>query len=205
MTGIRKRSRWTLLLLGMLLLICGWIGYVWMQILQVNQQAGPQQADVAIVLGAAVWGDRPSPGLRERLDTALQLYREGYVPRIIVSGGLGEGKLLSEAAVMREYLIAQGIPAEAILIEDQATSTYENLLFSKALMEQHGLKTALIVSHTYHLARAIDMAAELGIAAHPVGAASHVLNLPYHTTRETLAYTLWKLSAVWPFDEPVKP
>jgi len=204
MTKIRLAKRWTLLLLGLLLVGGGWFGYVLMQILQVKAEAGPQQADVAIVLGAAVWGDRPSPGLRERLDTALHLYQEGYVPRLIVSGGLGEGKQRSEAAVMREYLIAHGVPDEAILTEDQATSTYENLLYSKALMDQHGLKTALIVSHTYHLARAIDMAAELGITAHPAGAVSHVLNLPYHTTRETLAYTVWKLSTVLPIGELVK-
>ncbi|CAJ1003625.1 MAG: YdcF family protein [Brevibacillus sp.] len=171
-----------------------WAGYVLWRIDQTSRSAAPQKADVAIVLGAAVWGDQPSPGLRERLDLALQLYREGYVPTLIVSGGLGDGKGVTEAQVMRNYLVEQGVPADRILMESEATNTYENLLFSRQIMQQNGLHSALVVSHDYHLARAMDMTRALGISAHPVGTKSNVMYRPYHLVREVLAYTKWRLT-----------
>lgn len=171
-----------------------WSGYVLWRIDQTSRNAAPQKADAAIVLGAAVWGDQPSPGLRERLDLALRLYKEGYVPTLIVTGGLGDGKGVTEALVMRSYLVEQGVPADRILMESEATNTYENLLFSRQVMQQNSLHSALVVSHDYHLARAMDMAQALGISAHPVGVKSNVLYRPYHLAREVLAYTKWRLS-----------
>lgn len=170
-----------------------WSGFVVYRIAQVERSAKPRQADVAIVLGAAVWGEQPSPGLRERLEKALWLYREGYVPYLIVSGGVGPGKPISEAEAMRRWLEEQGIPGERILMEDRARSTYENLAFSRAIMERHGFRTALVVSHGYHLARAVEMARSLGMQVHPVAVETQVLFVPYHTGREVLAYTKWKM------------
>jgi uncharacterized SAM-binding protein YcdF (DUF218 family) len=194
-------SRWKKRFL-LLLIVCFsggliWIGYVLWRIAQVEKQAVPRPADVAIVLGAAVWGEQPSPGLRERLDQALRLYRQGYAPYLIVTGGLGEGKTIDEATVMKRYLLEHGVPAERVLLENKARDTYENLLYSKALMDEHSLHTALIVSHGYHLARAAEMAAALGMEAYPVGVKSRVLMIPYYKTREVLAYTKWHLSRMF--------
>lgn len=198
---IWKKKMWlrkAVLCLAILVGIGGiWFAHVWHRINQTYQQALPVHADVGIVLGAAVWGDGPSPGLRERLDQALWLYREGYVPYLLVSGGLGEAKRVTEAAVMRDYLISHGMPADRILLETNATSTYENLLFSQQVMEQHHMRTALVISHDYHLARAMEMAQSLGMQASPVGVQSHVLFGPYHKTREVLAITYWQLSRFW--------
>ncbi|MGG1657955.1 YdcF family protein [Brevibacillus sp. NRS-1366] len=171
-----------------------WSGYWWYQIDQTIQKAVPRHADVGIVLGAAVWGEGPSPGLRERLDQALSLYQEGYVPYLLVSGGLGEGKKVTEAAVMRDYLTSHGVPSEQILLESFATNTYENLLFSQQVMKEHDLHDALIISHDYHLARAVVMAESLGMTASPVGVESKVLFGPYHRTREVLALTYWQFT-----------
>ncbi|MCK9907436.1 YdcF family protein, partial [Frankia sp. Cpl3] len=66
---------------------------------EVEKAAVPRKADVAIVLGAAVWDGGPSPGLKERLNEALLLYKQQYVPYLIVSGGLGDGKEVDEATV----------------------------------------------------------------------------------------------------------
>jgi uncharacterized SAM-binding protein YcdF (DUF218 family) len=188
------KIRFLPLLIVVLALILIWFGYVLWKISQVEKAAKPRKADVAIVLGAAVWGEQPSPGLRERLNQALTLYRRGYAPYLLVTGGLGEGKKVDEATVMKRYLVEQGVPEERILLENQAHDTYENLQFSKQLMEQHDLRTALIVSHGYHLARALEMAQSLDMTAYPVGVDSHVLLIPYHKTREVLAYTKWHLS-----------
>ncbi|MBO8163722.1 MAG: YdcF family protein [Brevibacillus sp.] len=175
------------------LVLIAWCGYVLYQIEQVEKHAEAHKADVAIVLGAAVWGDRPSPGLRERLDKAYWLFEQGYTPYLLVTGGIGEGTQVSEAEVSRQYLIEKGVPEENILVEDQSTSTYENLRNSLPLMVQHQLQTACIVSHGYHLARALEIAETLNIDAHPVAAPTSTLNILYHKAREVLAYSKWKL------------
>lgn len=197
----RKKPRWLrriLLYLCILIGICGiWSGYVVYRIEKTIQEAVPRHADVGIVLGAAVWGDGPSPGLRERLDQALWLYQNGYVPALLVTGGLGEGKRLTEAAVMQKYLTERGVPAERILLETKATSTYENLLFSQQVMVAHHLRYALVISHDYHLERAMTMAQALGLPASPVGVHSRVLFKPYHEAREVLAITYWHVSRFW--------
>lgn len=174
-----------------------WSGYNWNRIETTIENAIPRPANVGIVLGAAVWGDGPSPGLRERLEQALMLYEEGYVSKLLVTGGLGEGKTITEAAVSKNYLVANGIPEEDILLEAKSTSTYENLLYSQQVMDEHDLRDALIISHDYHLARAMVMADSLGISASPVGTTSHVLFGPYHKGREVLALTHWELSRLW--------
>lgn len=185
-----------------LLISAFWSGFVLYRIDAVERMAKPKKADVAIVLGAAVWENEPSPSLRERLDLALQLYRDEYVPFLLVTGGLGEGKQVEEATVMKKYLMDNGVPEDSIIVENQATSTYENLAFSKKLMEDYSFKSALIVSHNYHLARAMDIATQLQIPASPVGTPSNVLFTPFHKAREVFAYTKWKLSDYLPMEKP---
>lgn len=171
-----------------------WSGYWWYQIDQTIQKAVPRHADVGIVLGAAVWGEGPSPGLRERLELALALYQAGYVPNLLVSGGLGEGKKVTEAAVMRDYLLSKGVPPEHILLESSSTNTYENLLFSQQVMNDHDFHEAVLISHDYHLTRAVVMAESLGMNVSPVGVESKVLFGPYHRAREVLAITYWQFT-----------
>ena len=181
----------------LLLLICGvllaWITYVLYRMRVVERNAAPRRADVAIVLGAAIWGEQPSPGLRERLDMAVWLFEQGYTPYLIVTGGVGKGQSVSEAVVMKRYLVERGVPAEKVLTEDRSTTTYENLRNSIPLLKRHRFATACIVSHGYHLARALNIAAMLQIHAFPVAAPTSALNLYYHTAREVLAYTKWKV------------
>lgn len=196
------KTRMKRLMIFILLFLCLsaiWLGYVLFRISQVEADAAtPRKADVAIVLGAAVWEESPSPGLRERLDRAVILYKEAYTPYLLVTGGLGDGKKIDEATVMQRYLVEKGVPEERIILEKQARSTYQNLLYSHALMQEHSLETALVVSHSYHLARAMEMAESLQLSAYPVGVQSHVLMIPYHKAREVLAYTKWSLSKFLP-------
>ncbi|MGD8188461.1 YdcF family protein [Brevibacillus ginsengisoli] len=194
MLKAKRHNTWirALLLIAVAGLI--WSAYVVQHIWKVAHSAVPHKADVAIVLGAAVWGDQPSPGLKERLNKSLWLYQQKFVPKILVSGGLGNGKPISEAAAMKQYLLAKGVPEEAILIEDQSHDTYQNLLNSKQIMERHQLQTALIVSHEFHLARAVDIARTLQMKADPVLVDSQVLSIPYYYAREVLAYTYWQFN-----------
>ncbi|MED1780557.1 YdcF family protein [Brevibacillus fortis] len=191
---------WRGILIGLeIIVLLGliWSGYNWYRIEQMIAGANARHATVGIVLGAAVWGEGPSPVLRERLEQAVTLYEEGYVSKLLVTGGLGEGKTITEAAVSRNYLVAKGIPEEDILLESKSTSTYENLLYGQQVLEEHDIQDAMIISHDYHLARAMIMADSLGIVASPVGTTSHVLFGPYHKAREVLALTHWELSRLW--------
>lgn len=126
-----------------------------------------RDAEYVIVLGAAVYGEKPSITLEHRLEGAIRYLNENPDTKVVVSGGQGEGEDISEAECMRRYLTENGIDPARILIEDRSTSTKENLAFSKTVIEADGGKTArvAIVSSAYHLYRAEKMAASLGMNA----------------------------------------
>ncbi|MFC5403701.1 YdcF family protein [Cohnella soli] len=177
---------------------CAWCGSLYYVITHYDGNAdvkGAERADTGIVLGATLWDDRPSPGLAERLDLALELYHAGAFSNMIVTGGLDDnGATVTEAEGMKTYLVGKGMPESAIVTEPLARSTYENLLYSRKLMQERGWKTAVIVTHSYHGSRSSNIAKALGYE--PVRVAvtdSSVLKLSYHRTREVLAYTKWLL------------
>ncbi|WP_231983468.1 YdcF family protein [Mycobacterium sp. 852002-51961_SCH5331710] len=125
------------------------------------------QADAAIVLGAAVDGDTPSPVFEERLRHAASLFDSGQVDWIILTGGIGQGDSLPEAEAGRNWLIAEGIPADHLLIETQSRTTRQNLAFAQPLLADHGIHRVLIVSDPLHMRRATRIAADVGLDAHP--------------------------------------
>jgi uncharacterized SAM-binding protein YcdF (DUF218 family) len=110
-------------------------------------------ADLAVVLGNHVAADgTPSVRLQLRLDAALALYRDGRVPRIIVSGGQDPGSP-PEAAVMKAYLVARGV-ADADVTEDRGgINTFETARFVADHVQRHGLRSVVAVSQYYHLTR----------------------------------------------------
>ena len=158
-----------------------------------KSEAELRHADVGIVLGASLWNDRPSPALAERLDYAMKLYRDGLFDRFLVTGGLDRGGVkLTEAEGMRDYLLARGVPPDAIVLENKARSTYENLRFSRDIMKENGWRTAVIVTHRFHGSRSADIARTLGYDPVQVSVTeSKVMNLVYYRAREVLAYTKW--------------
>ncbi len=123
--------------------------------------------DAAIVLGAGIFGDEPSPVFRERLNHGIFLYQNGYVTTLILTGGVGDGAAESEAAVAKRYVMSQGVPEDAILIEEQSRITEQNLMYAKELMDEKALATAIIVSDPLHMKRAMLMAKDFGITAYP--------------------------------------
>lgn len=122
-------------------------------------------ADVAIVLGAAISDGEVSPVYRERINHAITLYEEGTVDFIILTGGFGEGSYKSDSQVAKEYALSQDVPEERILIEEKSTITEENLEFSKEIMTENNLETAIIVSDPLHMKRAMLMAEDYNINA----------------------------------------
>lgn len=123
-----------------------------------------------LVLGCRVYGERASRSLRERLDAAVVYLEENPNSVCIVSGGKGAGETISEAECMYRYLIKKGIDADRLRKEDRSTSTRENLLFSKEILEAEGLGTEIaIATSEYHEYRAGRVARSLGFS---VGAVS---------------------------------
>lgn len=88
-----------------------------------------------IVLGAQVRGKKITDSLRRRLDTAVCYLKKNKETKVIVSGGQGAGEEITEAEAMAEYLIKQGISKDRIRMEDQSTSTRENLRFSRKFLK----------------------------------------------------------------------
>ncbi len=120
---------------------------------------------VIIVLGAAVWrGGEPSPALRRRVSHAVELLQAGQGRMLLMTGGLGTHPP-PEAHVMRQLAMAQGIPDTRILLEDQATSTFQSALRCTRILRQHGWSTALIVTDRYHLPRALLSFRAMGVRA----------------------------------------
>ncbi len=117
--------------------------------------------DCAIVFGTAVHQTEDEqgnitatfagPGIVRRVGTAAELYRQGSIKKVYLTGGRGEGVLKSEAQVMRDVALEQGIAARDITIEDKATSTRENLLLTRPLTL--GCSSIVAISDPYHLAR----------------------------------------------------
>ena len=129
-----------------------------------RDQAAP--ADAIIVLGAAAYDAKPSPVFEERIRHGLDLYRQGYAPKLIFTGGFGgAGARFSESQVARRYALKQEIPARDILIENRSRTTRQNLVEAKQLMDAHGMHRVILVSDPLHMARALRLSRELGIDA----------------------------------------
>ncbi|RKD26008.1 multidrug MFS transporter [Ammoniphilus oxalaticus] len=124
------------------------------------------ETDAAVVLGAAVWGDQPSPVLRERIHHAIWLYENNYVDQIIFTGGKGKGGLAAESEVARDYALKNGVHVDHILVETKSRITEENLSYAYEIAKQKNFKTFAIVSDPLHMKRAMLMANRTGMDAY---------------------------------------
>ena len=114
-----------------------------------------QQPQAVIVLGCRVRGTRPSRMLARRIQAAYDVLEKNPEMIAVVSGGKGSNEEISEAQCMLNELTRMGIPESRILMEDQSTSTSENLRFSKKLLDEKGIgENLLLVTDGYHEMRA---------------------------------------------------
>lgn len=122
-----------------------------------------QQADAAVVLGAAAWGKNPSPVFKERINYGLKLYHDGVVEKLIFTGGTPVQGYPTEAAVAARYAGKQGIKQADMILESQSRDTYENLYNTRELLAGSEMKRLIVISDPHHLARAHFIAADLGM------------------------------------------
>ena len=136
-----------------------------LQVVVASRMDEAAPADAVVVLGTAQYNGRPSSVFRARLDHAIDLYGAGYAPLLITTGGMGRDPNFSEGGVGASYAIARGVPASAILIEDEGLSTWQSMIGVAHLAEANGVERIIVVSDPFHLARSKAMARVLGLEA----------------------------------------
>ena len=143
-------------------LLLGWAAVV----LAVAVQGARDQAataDAIVVLGAAQYNGRPSPVFRARLDHAAALYQRGLAPVVLVTGGVGEGEVLSEANVGRDYLARLGLPGHALIPLPASDDTHASLIQVQRWFEGRDSRRVLLVSDAFHMLRLRIIAGRLGL------------------------------------------
>lgn len=121
------------------------------------------RADAIVVLGAAHYAGRPSPVLKARLDHAVELWRRGVAPRVLLTGGVGAGDVMSEAAASRRYVIKLGVPDSALVLEHDGRTTRESLANAAALLHAQGWRRVMLVSDPPHMLRTAVLARRFGL------------------------------------------
>ncbi len=148
-----------------------------------NDMGGDEEiaCDYVIVLGAGLDGTTPSLTLVDRLERTVDYLNRFPEAVAIVSGGMGDGEDITEAAAMARYLTEHGIDSSRIIKEEMATNTNENLEFSKKIIDERGGGSVAIVSSDYHIFRARRLADSHGISATMLAAKSSlpILRLNY--------------------------
>ena len=142
------------------------VGFTTFRIWEQGQRDERPASDAIVVMGAAQYDGAPSPILAARLDHAIELFQDGVAPRLIVTGGKAEGDRTTEAASGRDYAVAHGVPAEAILSEERSRTTIESIRGVATLMADAGLDRAVFVSDRSHMLRVLQMASDNGIQAY---------------------------------------
>lgn len=160
---------------------------VWMVSAMNNQPDTPKPA---IVLGCRLYGSKASPMLMRRLEAAEEYMKKYPDVVVVVSGGQGSGEDVSEAKVMKDYLVSKGIGEDRILVEDKSINTYENIKFSKTLLEEKSqTDEVVIITDGFHQYRAGFLAKKNGMKAYAVNAKTNPDYVPTYWVREWIGIT----------------
>ena len=129
-----------------------------------NPNQIPQQR-VAIVLGAGIYNDQPSPMLADRISAAVQLYKLGRVKKLLMSGD-NSSEDYDEVTVMQRYAVKLGVPQKDITLDYAGFKTYQSCYRAKEIF---GVKQAVIITQNFHLPRAVYLCNQLGVDAVGLG------------------------------------
>jgi uncharacterized SAM-binding protein YcdF (DUF218 family) len=189
-----KRGVWNALGIAVSALLI-YIAYLAVRIGQQASRDEARPSDVILVLGAAEYRGRPSPVLRARLDHAVALYREQIAPRIMTTGGAGGDPVFTEGSVGRSYLIAQGVPSEAIIVETEGESTVQSVTMAAEILRRMGLNSVVVVSDGYHIFRVKEMLRASGLAVYGSPRkerGSDSLHQQWNCVKQAIGYLLWQ-------------
>lgn len=169
------------------------------QVDHLGRQDSARPSDAIVVLGARVSADgQPGSDLTSRTYHAVDLWQAGYAPYIICTGGF-RNEPLSAAAVCKRFATGLGAPAGQILLADGSSNTFEDAAATAQVMADHGLHTAVLVSHPLHVYRARWLFRRAGIDAvtSPTSTDTGRILLPlraWYAVRETAALILTALN-----------
>lgn len=154
------------------------------QIIENKDNPNLKDVDCIIVLGAGVWGDKPSPMLEDRLLEAISLYENNTSSKIIMSGDHGREEY-DEVNTMKNFAIQKGVPSENIFMDHAGFSSYESIYRAKEIF---GAKKVVIVTQKYHLYRALYIANRLDLESYGVASNPRIYGgETYRELREILA------------------
>jgi SanA protein len=149
----------------------------------VASQSELSKAKVVIILGAGVYSSgKLTPILKDRVDTAISIYRNGLVEKILVSGDNGS-ITYNEVVPVWEYLLAAGIPEADIFLDHAGFDTYDTMYRAVAIFE---VDSAIVVTQSFHLPRAVFLAEAVGIEAQGLSPADDRTSI-FNSLRESLA------------------
>lgn len=148
-----------------------------------------KKVDYLVVLGAGLKGSDVTATLKYRLDKAIEILNKDKDIKAVVTGGKGYGEDVTEASAMANYLIKNGIKSDRIILEDKATSTYENFKFTKQALKQNAEHNfnILIITSDFHMARAKLIAKKFGFNPYGAPAPTFKYLLPNSIIREYFA------------------
>ena len=154
------------------------------QIIEVDNFNKLTDVDCIIILGAGIWGDKPSPMLEDRLLEGIKLYKNNVSNKIIMSGDHGREEY-DEVNTMKNYAIENGVLSENIFMDHAGFSTYESIYRAKEIFKA---KKIVIVTQKYHLYRALYIANKLELEAYGVEAdPRQYVGATYREIREIMA------------------
>lgn len=148
--------------------------------------------DALIVLGAGLKGENVSKTLQYRLDKSIEYYNQNKDVIIVVSGGQGRDEIISEAEAMKNYLIKNNIPDESIIMENKSTSTLENFMFSKTILDSYFDKeyTSCFITNDFHIYRASGLNKKAGLFSTHYSTKTPIYAIPVSYTREVIAVSV---------------
>lgn len=160
------RRRWVRVTAIVILALFGYYLFNLISVWRTGAGDEARQVDAIVVLGAAQYDGRPSPQLAARLDHVVDLWNRGLAPVVVVTGGKLPGDRFTEAQASTRYLTRRGVPASAILAEDQSHNTYDSLVGVRDVLRQRGVTRVLLVTDPYHSLRSQLIAEEVGLTAY---------------------------------------
>jgi len=127
--------------------------FVWFLASPLKIDDAPQKSDAIVVFGGGV-GETGSPGKStiERARYAVVLYNEGYADKIVFSSGYTY--IYNDAENMRLFARSMGVPETNIILEERANSVYENVRFSKEILDTKKWRSIILISAPYNMKRA---------------------------------------------------
>ena len=160
--------------------------------------APPTGLDYIIVLGAKVNGTQPGGALRNRIQSACDYWQDNPDTVIIASGGQGADEGISEAQCIFNGLTQKGVPAQNILLEEESTSTAENMKFSMAFIKEPESKQIGIVTNNFHLYRALKLANKTQKSTYyGINVPTSLISFPHYMLREYFAAVHGYVTGNW--------